>query len=122
MAKYDNLPVYKATYDLLLELFVMNVNLKRDYRYTLGERLRNSVTELAVIIYRANISTEINKEIELRNALEKIVAIKIYIRMLHDLKQISLKRFAALSGKIEDIAIQLTAWHKSTKKRAPIPV
>ena len=40
MATYDNLPVYKASYDLLLLLFRCSKNMDRDYRHTLGETIK----------------------------------------------------------------------------------
>lgn len=43
MAHYENLPVYKAVYDLLLYVFRIGKNIQRDYRYTLGEDLKKTV-------------------------------------------------------------------------------
>lgn len=112
MAVYDNLPVYKAAYDLLLAVFKMNINLTREHRYTLGEKLKGELTDLIVCIYRAN-SGEEDKEEHLRAAREHVVVVKLYMRMLHDLNQINLKRFVALSEQTENLSKQLTAWHKS---------
>jgi len=36
MAIYDNLPVFKATYDLLLQVVKLSVHIRRAARYTLG--------------------------------------------------------------------------------------
>lgn len=58
MAVYENLPVFKASYDLLLASFKLCSNLPRDYRYTLGERLKTELTDLMICIYRANGSEE----------------------------------------------------------------
>ena len=43
MATYDNLPVYKKTYDLLIQLFRINQNRKHDYKFTIGENLKKEV-------------------------------------------------------------------------------
>jgi hypothetical protein len=37
MATYDELPVYKATYDLLLEMFHFTKDFSKEYKYTVGE-------------------------------------------------------------------------------------
>lgn len=116
MAIYENLPAYKAAYDMLLEVYRMNLNLTREYRHTLGENLKNEFKELIICIYKAN-SDDVNKEEYLRNARERIVVIKLYMRMLHDLKQITLKRFAALTQKTEELSKQINAWHKSAVKK-----
>lgn len=114
MAAYDNLPAYKAAYDLLLEVHKMSINLTREYRHSLGEKLKHEITELMVYIYKANVHNEQEKITNLRCARERVVVIKIYMRMLHDLNQISLKRFVGLSEKVELLSRQVTAWHKSS--------
>ena len=43
MATYNQLPVYKATYDLLLYVYQIGKNVQRDYRYTLGETLKKDL-------------------------------------------------------------------------------
>ena len=44
MALYNQLPVYKASYDLLLQLFQISKNMERDYKFTLGENIKNEAT------------------------------------------------------------------------------
>lgn len=114
MAAYDNLPAYKAAYDLLIDVFRMKINLTREFRHTLGEDLKKEITDLMVLIYKANVHNEQEKESNLRSARERIVVVKIYMRMLHDLNQIPQKRFVGLSEKVENLSKQVTAWHKST--------
>ena len=43
MATYNQLPVYKATYDLLLYVYQTGKDVQRDYRYTLGETLKRDL-------------------------------------------------------------------------------
>jgi hypothetical protein len=54
MAIYDILPVYKVSYDFLLDLFKFTKNFDREYKYTLGEDLKKETTAMMVNIYRAN--------------------------------------------------------------------
>ena len=58
MTTYDNLPVYKESYDLLLELFRYTKEFSRDYKYTLGENIKKEVVEMITHIYKANSSIE----------------------------------------------------------------
>ena len=46
MALYDELPVYKASYDLLLEIFKFTKNFTKEYKYTVGESLKKEMLEL----------------------------------------------------------------------------
>jgi four helix bundle protein len=114
MAIYENLPVYKASYDLLLELYSVCNNLPRDQRFTIGERLKNRLMDVIVFVYNANLN--VDKAEHIKKARECIVEIKLYIRLLHDMKLLSVKRIASLTGKTESISKQLTAWAKSVKE------
>ncbi len=115
MAIYDNLPVYKKSYDLLLEIYGMSKNMSRDYRYTLGEELKKCIMKLMVCIYHANGSVGDEKRAHLKRAREYVVEIKLYIRLLHDLKQISMKKWLYLIEITESVSKQVTAWAKSVK-------
>ena len=110
---YENLPVYKAAYDLLLFTFKLNRNFQKEYRYTLGENIKNELVSLLLCIYNANALRE--KEALLKQAAQHVVAIKIQFRLLADLKQISLKQYANAALQIESISKQLSAWSKSVK-------
>jgi len=53
MAAYDNFPVCKASYDLLLEIFTFSKSMGKEYKYTIGEDLKKT-TAMITNIYRAN--------------------------------------------------------------------
>lgn len=51
---YNQLPVFKAAYDLQFEIFISTQHVKREYRYTLCEELKKEVMALLLAVYRAN--------------------------------------------------------------------
>jgi len=110
MAVYSNLPVFKASYDLVVDVFKIGDSMPRDYKYTIGEKLKDRLIELMVGIYTANV--EADRTGVLKQCRRHVVEIKLYLRLLHDLKQLSVKRYAGLSEQIEIISKQLTAWQK----------
>ena len=85
MAIYNNLPVYKVSYDLTLELFKVIKNFNREYKYTLGESLKKEVIELMGDIYRANSS--FSKIEHLKKAREKIETVRIFFPLSRDLRK-----------------------------------
>jgi len=111
MAKYDELPVYKASYDLLLEIFRFTKEFNKEFKYTVGESLKKETMDLLTLIYRAN-SRESKRETIIL-AREKIEVIRLFIRLMKDLKQISLNRFVRVNKKVESVSKQLTGWQKS---------
>lgn len=115
MAIYDNLPVYKASYDLILTMFKLNRHLQRDYRFTLGETTIKELVALMLCIYKANSIPQ--KSALISRAREHVVVIKLHIQLLMDLHQITIKQYAAAAELIESISKQLAAWHKSVDKK-----
>lgn len=115
MAIYDNLPVFKDTYDLLLLFIRISGNLQRDFRYTIGQELKQELMNLCISIYQANGTTE--KEFFINEGRKRMVVVKLNFRILHDTKQISTKQFAMFADKAENISKQLTAWNNYIKKQ-----
>ncbi|MDP3882657.1 MAG: four helix bundle protein [Candidatus Staskawiczbacteria bacterium] len=113
MAIYNHLPVYKVSYDLLVDLFRFIKDFNREYKYTIGESIKNEAIEMITNIYRAN-STQ-NKKPLIQKARENAEVIKLYLRLIKDLKQINLEKFVQLNEKIESASKQLTAWQGSLK-------
>ncbi|MBU0682761.1 MAG: four helix bundle protein [Candidatus Omnitrophota bacterium] len=114
MALYNTLPVFKKGYDLLIEIYKMTTGLSREYKYTVGEKLKNETLELLLQIYKANVSR--GKEIHIDSCRESVEVVRLLIRLLHDLRQISIKRMIALNVLIENISKQLSGWKKSVSK------
>ena len=54
MALYYNLPIYKASYKLMTMLFGYSSGFSREYKYTVGQDMKNEGLSLIKNIYRAN--------------------------------------------------------------------
>ena len=91
MGLHNELPVYKASYDLLLEIFQFTKDFSKDFKYTVGESLKNETIKLLTLIFRANSRTD--KQMVLQEAREQIEVIRLLIRLMKDMRQISLKKF-----------------------------
>ena len=113
MVTYDELPVYKATYDLLLEMFRFTKDFSKEFKYTVGESLKKETIELITLIYRAN--SRVDKQAILQTAREHIEVIRLLVRLMKDMQQISLKRFVEVNTRVENVSKQLTGWQKSQK-------
>jgi len=101
MAKYDELPVFKATYDLLLRIYMVSQHWSRDIRYTLGEELKKEVIEILQLIYQANASKK--KVAFLSSCRVKLIKVRLQIRVAKDLKQLHLNQYGLLAEMQENI-------------------
>ncbi len=114
MALYTNLPVYKLGYDLLIQIYKQTKLFARDYRYTIGEKLKNETLELLLNIYKSNKSNESDRIQYIDIARQNIELVKILIRITKDLNVITLKNYSYLSEQTEELSKQLSAWRKFT--------
>ena len=101
-----NLQIYKSGYDIMVELHRYAGIMPRAHRYTIGERIKNESITLAVSTYRIgkNKDVEQNKSI----AAENIEIIRLLLRLLADLKQISQKYFSMINQKMEYLYLELS--------------
>jgi hypothetical protein len=113
MSLHQELPVYKASYDLLIEIFTFTKEFGKDYKYTVGESLKKETIELLTLIFRANSKTD--KQIVLQEARERIEVIRLFVRLMKDMHQISVKKFVQVNQKIELVSKQLTGWQKAMR-------
>lgn len=81
--------MFKDTYDLLLLFIRISGNLQRDFRYTIGQELKQELMNLCISIYQANGTTE--KEFFINEGRKRMVVVKLNFRILHDTKQIKRK-------------------------------
>ncbi len=110
---YTKLPVYDATYRLLLEVHKIQPLLSRDVRYTIGQGLTKLLMNILVTIYEANIARE--KHSLLMRGRKLSVEVKVTLRILSDLRQISEKQYVRLIDLAESVSKQLTAWDNSLR-------
>lgn len=109
--KEENLPVFKMVYDLLLRIVHEAEKMGKSFRYTLGEDLKRLLVRIEVCIYHANETKEATeKKAYIAEALEKMLEVKLYVRILHDSKQLSLKKYALLCEQMVAVEKNLNDW------------
>ena len=111
--KEENLPVFKMVYDLLLRVVHETHKMGKDFRYTQGEDLKHLLVRIEVCIYHANEEKSVNEKLAyIGEALEKMLEVKLHVRILHDSKQLSLKKYALFCEQMVGIEKNLKDWKK----------
>lgn len=106
---YENLPVYKATYDLLLMVYRRTPRMQRDYRYTLGEEAKRALQEVISCIYQANLREE-GKLTYIPRARDYLVRFKVLFRLMESLRQLPERDVAVMGDMVSDVSSQLQKW------------
>ena len=89
----------------------------REYKYTLGQKLKDEIMELVILIYRANSAAE--KERHIADILERVQVIQLMIRLAHDMRILPRRHYAALAEMTDSLARQAGGWLKSSGKEKP---
>lgn len=111
MAQYEHLKLYKATFDFLLYFAKIMVNYQREYKYTIGERLMNTIVEAMVIIYKANSAKNKSARLEfISEVQEKVQYINILLRLSCGIMAISKDKYNVCCNYMMDIEMQLAGW------------
>ena len=114
MALFSELPVYKLGYDLLLAIYGRTKLFTREYKYSIGERIKNETVEMLINIYKANKSKKENRFQYIDDARQNVEVIRLLLRICKDLKIIGMKGFVALNVEVEELSKQLASWQKYT--------
>lgn len=116
MARYQHLPIYRLTYELLQKVSLVTKDFPREFKFTIGQKLQDEVIGLVVLIYKANLSTNKNEPIAL--LLERIQVAELLIRLSQDLRILTKKNYASLVEMTQSLAKQASGWQKSTFKNS----
>ena len=79
MAQYQHLPIYKSTYELLHAVTRATTGFPRDFKYSLGDKLRGEVVELVVFIFKAN-SSRTARAAHVAQILERLQVVELLVR------------------------------------------
>jgi len=101
---------------LTIEIYKTTKNFSREFKYTLGEKLKNIAHEILDAIMKTNSMPDKEKHKYFPEINFKKENLRIYLRIACDLKLISPGRLGVLNEKIEELGRQLGGWQKWTAK------
>ncbi len=117
MALHHTLPIYQVTYKLLVLATEVSRHMPRDFKASMGGKLREECLELALLIYRANAAAD--KVPHLTRMLEHLQVVELLFRLSRDLHLVSVKQYAAAIEHTAAIGRQASGWRKASAK-APV--
>ncbi len=114
MALHSTLPIYKVTYQLLVLATEITRHMPRDFKATMGAKVREECLELVVLIYRANAAAD--KVPHLDRMIERLQVAELLFRLASDMKLIALKQHARAIELTAAIGKQANGWRKYSAK------
>jgi hypothetical protein len=112
MALHSSLPIYKATYELLQSVTAITRNMPRDYKQSIGGRVRDECVAITVLVFRANCARD--KVQHLDELLERLQVSELLVRLSRDLRCISTGQYAQLIALTDSIGKQANGWRRKS--------
>lgn len=109
---YHELPVYRDTYKLILQIFEDTQHFPKEYKHTLGQDMKRDALQLVRSIYRANKAE--HKKVYLEAFSDDFELLKLEIRLCTDMKILPIKKQAELSLLMDGIGKQITGWRNAS--------
>jgi hypothetical protein len=116
MALHTNLPIYKVAYDLLDVVTDLARNMPRDFKASIGGKIRDEVVEIVTLIFRANTARE--KSGHLQDLIERLQVAELLLRLSRDKRLISVKQYSAAVELTTSIGKQASGWRRSAMSPA----
>lgn len=113
----EDLPIYKAIYNLAKVLFKYAKNMKRVDRILIGERLNNNALDMLNCVLKANSSMPANRLAALKEMKVLMIEIRTYLRFCIENKVLNEKQCANITYLSDKVGKQLSGWMKSTEDR-----
>ena len=114
MAQYKHLPIYKATYNLLEAITRVTRHYPKEFKFSLGQKLRDEAVELVVFIYKAN-GFRRDRAQYLQAVLERLQVIELLLRLSKDMRLVNVKQFASTVEATDSIGRQAQGWLKNAQ-------
>lgn len=115
MALHHQLPIYKAAYSLFDVITDLAKNMARDFKQSIGSKLRDECIEILTLIFRANTTSE--KAPHLAMLIERLQVAELLLRLSHDKRLISTKQYARAVEITQSIGKQAGGWKKHSATR-----
>jgi len=110
MARYEHTPIFQQTYILTVNVYKATSNFKREYKYTLGQELKQRCHNLLELIVKINAAQD--KRVLLGKLNGCLEGLRIHLRLAFDLKVVSGGQLGVLNKQIEEIGKQIGGWQK----------
>lgn len=109
MTQQAQLPLYKATYDLMSAVVRATTKFPQAYKYNLGDKICNEAVELTVLSYKAGCVEHENKAHYAVQMLKHLQVLQLLVRLSKDLRILTVKQFSEIVGISDNLGRQVQA-------------
>ena len=111
------IPIFKKTYDLYKNFYAHRADVPRQDRYTIWQRSENCILDVLEGVLLASQLNKAEKLPVLEQTSVKLNSLRVFIRLMKDVKAMDNRRYLAFESNIDEIGRMLGGWIKSSKER-----
>jgi hypothetical protein len=113
-----DIPIFRKTYDLYKTFYGFRGGVQKQDRHTIWQQCENIVLDLVKDILRASKAYKAEKIPILDEASIKLNFLRVFLRLMKEVKTIDNKKYVALEELVDEIGRMLGGWIKSAKERS----
>lgn len=114
MNEFD-IPIFKKSYDLYKTFHEYRKVVPKQDHFTIFERCESIILEALECIMQASSESKKEKLPTLERASAKLNMLRIFVRLMKDVKAIDNKKYMNLENTIDEIGRMLGGWIRSMK-------
>lgn len=116
MVIYENLAIYKSSFDLCVYFEKIVKNFDKGHKFTIGADLKNKSRQIAMQVIRANSS--LTKTEDIQELIILIEELKLIVRLCQETNGFSNKNsYGYISKLLTNITSQASNWQLCSQKR-----
>ena len=112
MQEFD-IPIFRKAYELYKQFHAVRARASKQDRHTIFQKSENTLLDLIEGILEASQLSKVEKLPALKKTSVKLSFIRVFIRLMKDVKSIDLKTYTAMEESIDEIGRMLGGWIKS---------
>lgn len=110
-----DIPIFKKSYDLYKTLREYRKVVPKNDRFTVFERCEHATLDVIEAILLASSQSKKEKIPTLERASLKLNVLRVFVRLLKDIKAIDTKKYVTLEAIVDEIGRMLGGWIRSSK-------
>ena len=112
-----DMPIFKKTYDLYKTFYAYRLSVPKQDRYTIWQKCEGLLLEVLEAILLASQQFKSEKVPTLENASVKLNLLRVFIRLMKDVKALDPKKYVIIEANLDEIGRMLGGWLKSMKEK-----
>lgn len=111
-----DIPIFKKNYELYKTAYGYRKHISRQDRFTIWQKSEELILEIIECILAASQTNKREKLMILEKASLKLNFLRIFLRLMREVKIIDIKKYTILERFVDEIGRMLGGWIKSTRE------